>query len=206
MTRQPLFVTGIGTDIGKTIVSAVIVEQLKADYWKPVQAGDLHYTDSDKIRELISNPKTVIHPESIRLNLAASPHKAAREEQITIAPHNFRLPLTARQLVIEGAGGLFVPLNPDFLIIDLIEQLEAGIVLVVRNYLGCISHTLLSVHAIISRGLPLRHVVFNGDFDSDTLHVIISHIPFETTCSALPEFQAINKYTVANAPTQISNN
>jgi len=203
MFNKPLFVTGIGTDVGKTIVSAVLVEQLKADYWKPVQAGDLHHTDSHKIQQLIVNMETVVHPERYRLKMAASPHKAAKAEGITISPEDFTLPSSCRPLLIEGAGGLFVPLSDTFLMIDLIAQFDAEIVLVARDYLGCINHTLLSIDALTSRGLKLKHVIFNGEFDLDTLDVIISHIPLKTTFSELPEFQACTRYAIACAPIQI---
>ena len=203
MLNKPLFVTGIGTNIGKTIVSAVLVEQLKADYWKPVQAGDLHHSDSHKIQQLIVNMETVVHPERYRLKMAASPHKAAKAEGIHISPADFSLPDSSRSLLIEGAGGLFVPLSDSFLMIDLITQFDAEIVLVARDYLGCINHTLLSIDALNTRGLKLKHIIFNGHFDTDTLDVIISHIPLRTTYSELPEFQAINRYTIASAPIQL---
>ena len=199
MNKTPLFVTGIGTNIGKTIVSAVLVQHLEADYWKPVQAGDLHYTDSDQIRLLVSNETSIVHPEQFLLKLAASPHKAARQEGIEIAITDFVLPQTENQLVIEGAGGLYVPLSDSFYMIDLIEQFEAEAVLVVRNYLGCINHTLLSLHALKSRDIPLKHVAFNGSFDEDTLNIIMDNLPTETTTFALTEFQAINRKAIIDA-------
>ena len=199
MNKPPLFVTGIGTNIGKTIVSAVLVQHLQADYWKPVQAGDLHYTDSDQIRLLVSNEKTVVHPEQFLLKLAASPHKAARQEGVSISITDFILPQTANQLVIEGAGGLYVPLSDTLYIINLIEHFKAEAVLVVRNYLGCINHTLLSLHALKSREIPLKYVVFNGDFDEDTLNIILDNLPPKTTSFAVTEFQAIDRTAIINA-------
>src|SRR6185312_12272693 len=118
--KHPLFVTGIGTNIGKTIVSAVLVEKLKADYWKPVQSGDLDKSDSLFIQNLISNTATKIHPESYKLTQPFSPHKSAAIDGITIDPGNINLPKTSNALIVEGAGGLMVPLNNEFLIIDLI--------------------------------------------------------------------------------------
>ncbi|MBB5637806.1 dethiobiotin synthetase [Pedobacter cryoconitis] len=204
MDNKPLFITGIGTEVGKTIVSAVLTEQLQADYWKPVQAGDLDHTDSDKVKKLISNSRSIFHPEAFKLSMAASPHRAAKNEGIEIRPQDFSLPETKNQLLIEGAGGLFVPLSYRFLMIDLIRLLGADAVLVVRNYLGCINHTLLSIHALLSKGIPLKHVVLNGDFDFDTLNVLLYHIPKDCTWSKLPEFTIINKESIADAPFQLN--
>src|SRR5690349_6144411 len=115
--KKPLFVTGIGTGIGKTVVSAVLVEKLKADYWKPIQSGDLDKSDSLSIKDLISNTVTKIHPESYRLTQPFSPHKSAAIDGITIDPDAFHLPQTDNALIVEGAGGLMVPLNNNFLMI-----------------------------------------------------------------------------------------
>ncbi|MGY0036905.1 dethiobiotin synthase [Pedobacter sp. NJ-S-72] len=204
MDNKPLFITGIGTEVGKTIVSAVLTEQLQADYWKPVQAGDLDNTDSDKVKELISNTKSIFHPETFKFIMAASPHRAAKNEGIEIRPQDFSLPETNNQLLIEGAGGLFVPLSYRLLMIDLIHLLDADAVLVVRNYLGCINHTLLSIHALLSKGIPLKHLVLNGDFDFDTLNVLLHHLPKDCTWSKLPEFTTINKKAIADAPFQLT--
>src|SRR5690606_23736931 len=116
-----LFITGIGTDVGKTIASAIITEALEADYWKPVQAGDLDDSDSHKIKRYISNGKTVIHPNSYAFTTPASPHLSAAIEDITIDLKKIKEPKTTNHLVIEGAGGLFVPLNDNECIIDLIK-------------------------------------------------------------------------------------
>lgn len=204
MDNKPLFITGIGTEVGKTIVSAVITEQLKADYWKPVQAGDLDNTDTDKVKQLISNTRTVFHPETYQFEMAASPHRAAKSEGIEIRLQDFHLPETDNQLLIEGAGGLFVPLSHRFLMIDLIRLLGADAILVVRNYLGCINHTLLSIHALTSKNIPLKHLVLNGDFDFDTLNVLLHHLPKNSTWSKLPEFTEINRDAIANAPFQFN--
>src|SRR5476649_1485023 len=151
MQNKPLFVTGIGTGIGKTIVSAILTEKLKADYWKPIQAGDLDNSDTLKVKSLITNTSSKIHPEAYRLTQACSPHKAAAIDGITIDQKNILLPVTDNKLIIEGAGGLMVPLNNNFLMIDLIQQLNAGVILVVKHYLGSINHTLLSLEALYSR-------------------------------------------------------
>jgi dethiobiotin synthetase len=160
---RKIVVTGIGTGVGKTIVSAIITEALEADYWKPVQTGMAEGTDSETIRKLIRNTKTKIHPEAFRLKLPASPHAAAAAENTSIHIKELKLPDSTNNLVIEGAGGLMVPLNDKELMIDFIRQLQAETVLVVRHYLGSINHTLLSIEALKSRNISVRGLVFNGE-------------------------------------------
>ncbi|WP_419803079.1 dethiobiotin synthase [Mucilaginibacter sp.] len=162
MNQKPLFITGIGTGVGKTQVSAHLVESLQADYWKPVQSGDLDASDTMKVRSLVKNDQSVFHPETYRLTQPFSPHKSAELDGLMIDPQQFVLPKTQNQLIVEGAGGLMVPLNDDFLMIDLIEKLQAEVVLVVMHYLGSINHTLLSIEVLKSRKLPINRVVFNG--------------------------------------------
>lgn len=173
--EKPLFVTGIGTDVGKTIVSAILVEKLKADYWKPVQAGDLENSDTMKVKSLVSNTKSVFHPEAYRLTQPFSPHKAAALDGIEIDPANIQLPQTTNRLIIEGAGGLMVPLNDKFLIIDLIKQLDAEVVLVSKNYLGSINHTLLSIYLLNKYNISIKGIVFNGSEDEFTESFIQSY-------------------------------
>lgn len=156
------FVTGIGTEIGKTIVSAVLTEALEADYWKPIQSGDLDNTDSMKIQRWISNPHTRIHPERYRLNQPLSPHASAALDGVEIKVSDFELPRTDRPLIVEGAGGLLVPLSLQETMLDLIEHLQLPVILVVRHYLGSINHTLLSLEVLRSRGITLAGVVYNG--------------------------------------------
>jgi dethiobiotin synthetase len=174
---QRLFVTGIGTDVGKTVASAVLVQALGADYWKPVQAGGLDHTDSDEVRRLVTNPRSVFHSERHRLLMPASPHRAAAAENRTISPTDFQLPATDNHLVVEGAGGLLVPLAPGFLVADLVQQLGLGVVVVSRHYLGSINHTLLTLEALRQRGIPIRGLVFNGGEDGPTEQAILHHTP-----------------------------
>ncbi|PWA10457.1 dethiobiotin synthase [Flavobacterium laiguense] len=157
------FITGIGTDIGKTIVSAILVEGLQADYWKPIQSGDLHQSDTMKVQGLISNSTSHFFPEAYRLTEPMSPHAAAAIDGVTINLDSITVPSTNNNLIIEGAGGLMVPLNNDFLVIDLIEKLKAEVILVSRNYLGSINHTLLSVEALQLRNIPIKGIIFNGN-------------------------------------------
>ena len=156
-----IFVTGISTEVGKTLVSAILTEALQADYWKPVQAGELHHTDSDRVRELISNGRSAIHPSAYALHTPMSPHAAAAIEGIRIDLARINVPETDNHLVIEGAGGLLVPLNEQDTLFDLIRP-EYKVVVVSRHYLGSINHTLLTVGALQSRGLEAG-IIFSGD-------------------------------------------
>lgn len=159
---KQIIVAGIGTEIGKTVASAVLVEALQADYWKPVQSGALTDSDTDTVRRLISNSVSRFHPEAYRLTQPLSPHAAAERDGVTIEPETITLPQTENALVVELAGGLMVPLNNNYLNIDLVQQLGLPVVLVSRNYLGSINHTLLSVEACRSRNIPLLGILFNG--------------------------------------------
>ena len=157
-----LIVAGIGTEIGKTVVSAVLVEALNADYWKPIQSGALDDSDTDTVRRLVSSSVTRFHPEAYRLTQPLSPHAAAELDGIRIELSTIRIPETDNTLVIELAGGLMVPLNDRDLNIDWVAQSGLPVVLVSRNYLGSINHTLLSVEACRSRTIPILGLIFNG--------------------------------------------
>lgn len=196
--RTTLFVTGIGTDVGKTICSAVLTEWLKADYWKPVQAGTLNHSDRKTVSGLTSDD-IVTHAEAVRLRLAASPHKAARKEQKSIAAEDLVLPETSNHLIIEGAGGLYVPINDRLCVIDWIESLGVDVALVVRNYLGCINHTLLSVRALQQRSISLKYLIFNGPFDEDTRRVILSYPDIQATVLDIPDFKTLSPQSIARA-------
>ncbi|UOQ70068.1 dethiobiotin synthase [Hymenobacter cellulosilyticus] len=172
---QRLFVTGIGTDVGKTLAAAILTEALQADYWKPVQAGFEPTTDTATVRSLVSNARSCFHPEAYRLQLPASPHMAAAAEQITIQAEAFQLPATDNHLVVEGAGGLLVPLAPGLLLADLIQPLGLEVVVVSRNYLGSINHTLLTLEALERRGLRVRGLIFNGEPNPATEDFITQH-------------------------------
>lgn len=196
-----LFITGIGTEIGKTVCSAILTQYFKADYWKPVQSGDLDYTDSHKIESWTEN--AICLPETYRLKLAASPHQSAKEENITIGLDDFQLPETDNNLIVEGAGGLMVPLSDDIFMIDLIEKLDFPVALVVRNYLGCINHTLLSIMALKHRKLKLEYLIFNGIFPPDTERVISSFIKKETRIIHIPEIDQPTKVSIKAAAEQL---
>lgn len=157
------FVTGIGTDVGKTIASAILTEALEADYWKPIQAGNIEDSDTITVKSLISNTNSVFHKEAYLLKTPASPHNAAAKENTEIDLNKIEIPFTKNKLIIEGAGGLMVPLNNDILVIDLIQKLDAEVILVSKNYLGSINHTLLSVEVLKQRNIPIKGIIFNGE-------------------------------------------
>ena len=168
-----LFITGIGTDVGKTITSAIITQALEADYWKPIQAGDLDNSDSHKIKHFISNDKTIIHENSYKLNTPASPHLAAKIDGITIDLKKIIEPKTKNNLVIEGAGGILVPLNDNDYIVDLIKK-DCKVIVVSRHYLGSINHTLLTFEALQSRNISVAGIVFSGDENKASEEIILS--------------------------------
>ena len=167
-----LFITGIGTDVGKTIASAIIVEALQADYWKPIQAGDLNNSDSHKVKSLVSNDKSQFHENSYKLNTPASPHLAAQLDGISIDLKQIAEPKTKNNLVIEGAGGILVPLNDKDCIVDLIQK-DYKVIVVSRHYLGSINHTLLTIEALQNRKITVAGIIFSGDENKATEEIIL---------------------------------
>jgi dethiobiotin synthetase len=192
---RKIFVTGIGTDVGKTVASAMIVEALKADYWKPVQSGAYFSTDTDNIRKWISNDKSVIHPEVYKLREPKSPHEAAEQEGIKIDFEKIVLPKTENILVIEGAGGVMVPLNENYFIIDLIRKFDAETIVVIQNYLGSINHSLLTIDALKHRGIKILGLVFNGSPHAPSQQIIESYSGLRTLAWILKE-PVINKEVI----------
>ncbi|MFV8342483.1 dethiobiotin synthase [Flavobacterium sp. XS2P39] len=168
-----LFITGISTDVGKTIASAIITESLEADYWKPIQAGDLENSDSTTIKSLVSNKKTVIHPNSYALNTPASPHLAAEFDGVVIDLKKITAPITDNHLVVEGAGGVFVPLNETKSVIDLIQS-DYKVIVVSKHYLGSINHTLLTIEALQSRKINIAGIIFNGEENKSSESIILN--------------------------------
>lgn len=172
--KKKIFLTGIGTEVGKTVVSAILVEKFEMDYWKPVQAGELDFSDTMKVESLVSNGRTRFHEERYRLNTPASPHYAADVDQVHINLNDFEVPACENHLLVEGAGGLMVPLNGEGdLIIDLIPKVADSVILVSRNYLGSINHTMLSIEALQQRNIPIDGIVFNGEANPATEEIIL---------------------------------
>ena len=168
-----IFITGIGTDVGKTIASAIVTESFEADYWKPIQAGDVDNSDSHKLKLLLSNSKTKIHQNSYLLQTPASPHLAASLDGIAIDIKNIIEPKTKNHLVIEGAGGIFVPINGNETIVDLIQE-DYKVIVVSRHYLGSINHTLLTIEALQNRKLNIAGIIFNGNENKASEEIILN--------------------------------
>lgn len=200
MTKA-FFIAGIGTGVGKTFVSALCVQALHAEYWKPVQSG----TDEGSDREWVRNHVSVVssfHPETYAFRAPLSPHAAAAAEGREISLDQIVIPDHRRTLVIEGAGGVLVPLRSDLLQIDLIARLGTPVLLVVRHYLGSINHTLLSLEALRARGIPLVGLILLGDPLPGTVEALES-FGKAPIIAQLPWFDRINKEAVAHCAAQI---
>lgn len=193
MTDLRLVVTGIGTDVGKTVVSAILSEALKAFYWKPIQAGDLQNSDSLKVQKL--SPSATILPEAYCFNHPKSPHAAAADDKVEILIENLSLP-EVQPLIVEGAGGLMVPVNQAALTyLDLMSSWQLPVVLVSRHYLGSINHTLLSLEALRQRGIELFCVIFIGyNPESEAIIQTGGNVKYSMT---IPETKAVNQEFIA---------
>ncbi len=175
-----LIVAGIGTDIGKTIVSAVLCESSGANYWKPVQAGSLDDSDSHQLQRLVSRKEFKVIPEKYRLTKAMSPHAAAKYDGLIISREELlgastRILEQQQKLIIEVAGGLMVPLSDNYLNIDFMEDIALPVVLVTQCYLGSINHTMLSIELLKSRKIPIEGLIFNGDINEESKRFILEY-------------------------------
>lgn len=170
--KSTLIVTGTDTGIGKTMFSAGLTAALGASYWKPVQSGLEDETDSEFVARIGRVPPSRIIPERYRLVTPASPHLAARIDGVEISMEDFVRPAIDGPLVIEGAGGLLVPLNETDTYADLMARWQAPVVLCARTALGTINHTLLSLEALKARGVPVLGVAFIGDEVAESQRII----------------------------------
>jgi dethiobiotin synthetase len=202
---RPIFVSGIGTGVGKTIVAAILTEVLEANYWKPVQAGYENGTDSDLIKSLVGNSRTIIHSETYKFETAVSPHIAARNENQRVdlnrIVEDFHGLNSERTLVIEGAGGLLVPLNEREFVIDLVKQLDAVLILVSRNYLGSINHSLMTANTCRSNGIVPGGWVFNDSYLNYEME--IAEWSGYPALFSLPFMDSISKQTLSIAARRI---
>ena len=189
---QQYIVTGIGTDVGKTVVSAILSEALKATYWKPIQAGDLDNSDSIKVNKWTTDNVTVLE-ERYRLKSPMSPHAAAKIDGVEIEISDVQLPDIEGNLILEGAGGIMVPINEKGdTYLDVFEQLNLPIIIVSRNYLGSINHSLMTIEMIQNRGIEIKGVIFSGPSNETTENIILSKT--KTKCLArIPEANEVNK-------------
>ena len=182
---KAIAIAGIHTGIGKTVASAVIAEALGADYWKPVQAGDLDNSDTITVSNLIANGINRVHPEAVRLSQPMSPHAAANIDNIQVDYKNFTFPKTDNILIIETAGGIHSPMNDTDTMADFISYYHLPTILISNNYLGSINHTLMSAEVLKARGINLLGIIINGERNNEsetfieryTKLPIIAHIP-----------------------------
>lgn len=197
------FVTAIHTDSGKTLVSAILCEALLADYWKPIQAG--YPTDTETVRQLISNSTSTIHPENHRLRTPASPHAAAALERVALSVGDLVCPQTTRDLIIEGAGGCLVPINENEFIIDIASRFDAQVILVSNLYLGSINHTLLTFEALKKRHATIRGIIFNGVPNLESEKIILHHTGLPCLLRIQQE-KEITKETVKHYAAELTSN
>ena len=170
------FITAIGTDSGKTLVSAIICQAFGADYWKPIQAGLPR--DAEVVKRLVSNDQTRIFEEAYLLKTPASPHAAAPLDGLSIDLDHIQIPSTNKPLIVEGAGGCLVPLNDSQFMIDLAHRFSCEIILVSDLYLGSINHTLLTVNLLKERKLTVKGIIFNGEPNTESERIILHHARF----------------------------
>lgn len=171
---QQFFITGTDTGVGKTVLSALLCAALDAHYWKPIQTGAAEDSDSRTVAELAGLSPERILPEAYRFDPPVSPHLAARLAGARIEPERLAIPEAVRgvNLIVEGAGGILVPINDDFLMIDLMSKLGLPVILATRTTLGTINHTLLSIHALAAAEVSLAGVVMIGEPNRDNREAI----------------------------------
>lgn len=198
LNPRPLAVVGIHTDIGKTVVAAVLTQALRCDYWKPVQAGALDLTDSDVVHLNVRNELTVIHPEAFRLTAAASPHVAAQIDGVSIELDDLSAPRTNRPLLIETAGGVASPMTGRHVVADVVAHHGWVAVLVVRHYLGSISHALTALESLRGRGVEVIGVIVSGDSNADSEQFLIDYANIKII-ARVPQLQVLSPSTVAEA-------
>ena len=166
-------IAGIGTEIGKTVCSAIVTKALQADYWKPVQAGNLTDGDAYWVQKWV--PGTHVFDSTYMLTNPLSPHTAAEMDGVRIVLDAFHLPDTQQNLIVELAGGIMVPLNEHQTNLDLMQHLGLPVILVSKNYLGSINHTLMTYEILKSRNIPMAGIIFNGPTNSSGETFILKH-------------------------------
>lgn len=187
-TPSRIIVAGTDTNVGKTIVSSLLVNKLDAHYWKPVQCGDLDTGgDSATVKKLSGIKANRIIPEAYRLKMPASPNQAAAAEGITIDKEHLKLPYHEGALVVELAGGLMVPLRDDWLQIDQVKVWDLPVVLVARSGLGTLNHTLLSIEAMKNRNIKIATLILNGEKHEDNYNTLVRIIESKITIEELSE-------------------
>lgn len=196
--HQTWVVTGTDTDVGKTVFAAGLAGALGARYWKPVQAGISPTTDTDSVAQLSSLPQSRIHPEAYRLETPASPHLAARIDGVTIELEGLTLPVDEGPLVVEGAGGVLVPLTDTLLMADLFAHWRAPVILCARTGLGTINHSLLSIESLRARGVQVAAIAFIGEAHAENERIVplLGQVP---SLGRLPHLDALTPATLRQA-------
>jgi dethiobiotin synthetase len=194
---KTLCVAGIGTLVGKTVVSAVLCERLGAQYWKPIGSGGDDDRDPETIERLITKGRERIVPSAYYFRAPLSPHVAAAMEGTTVDIAKLSLPIVNTPLVVELAGGLMVPLSDDLTNMDLLRLWRCPVVLVSRHYLGSINHTLLSIDALRHAGIELAGLVFNGRELPDSERIIVRRSRARVL-GRIPELDKVNAETISN--------
>jgi len=195
-------IAGIHTGIGKTITSAVIAEATGADYWKPVQAG-VEERDADTVRNLITNGAARVHPEAVVLQMAASPHTAAAAEGIEIDFRTFKRPQTDKLLLVETAGGVHSPMGSNTTMADFIAHYKLPTILVSRNYLGSINHTLMSIEVLRARGINILGLVMNGE-RNESSETFIEQYGKVNIVARVPDFATLTGDAISSCATSLS--
>jgi dethiobiotin synthetase len=201
--KYAFFVSGIGTDVGKTVVSSVLCELLFANYWKPVQSGELGNTDSMKVERLVSFETFNYFPEQFRLTQPLSPHVSAKLDGVHIETTDFTFPEFTGNLIVEGAGGLMVPVNENGLLYcDLAAEWKLPTILISRHYLGNINHTLMSIEILRSRNIPILGIIYVGDELPMTEDIIFTKTQIPTLFH-VPIIENLSKETISTFATQL---
>lgn len=190
-----IIVAGIGTDVGKTVVSAILATMLQADYWKPIESGAEEESDSTKIKELLNPSDHTIHTPSYSLQAPLSPHHAARLEDTIIDIKSIKPPHTERPLVIEMVGGIYVPLTTQYVSCNLFASWQTHWILVSRHYIGSINHTLLTLEALFKKNISLLGIIFNGEPNPDSEEAILDAYAIPKLGHLLTE-KTINHYVI----------
>ena len=195
-----IVITGTDTGVGKTLFAAALTGALGAHYWKPVQSGpdDEGGSDSERVARLAGIPAAQVLPEVYRLSEPLSPHRAAELDGVAIDPARLVLPEVAGALVIEGAGGVLVPLTREVLYADVFARWGAPVVIVARTGLGTINHTLLSLEALRARGVPVLGVAFSGEANDDN-EATICAMGRVKRLGRLPRLAEVSPQTLAEA-------
>jgi dethiobiotin synthase len=193
-----LFITGTDTGVGKTVLSALLVASLNRRYWKPIQTGASEGTDRAAVMNWAGVAVGETHPETFLFDPPVSPHLASEQQGTRIDLQAIRRPADSKPIVIEGAGGVLVPINEDALMIDVIRRLQAPVVIAARTTLGTINHTLLTVAAVRNVNLKLIGVVMVGRENSDNRKAIERHgrVP---VVGAIPWLESINRSSLIGA-------